>query len=76
MIRLFYELMVTLQAMSPWDGAQNSIHLASSPTITSFNGAYFSNLKPTEPKLGPYPAIVQKLLWEASAEKTHLSVDL
>ena len=75
-LRIGYDLMYSLLAMEPWDGAQNSIHLASSPNVSSINGAYFSNLQIVEPKLGPYHSIIQKLLWKVSAKITDISVDL
>ena len=74
-IRFFFDLFSQMAAMNSWDGAQNSIHLATSPELASVSGEYFVHFKAAHPHLGPYPDLIQQQLWQISANITHLPID-
>ena len=60
-------------AISPEEGAENSIYLASSPEVTEINGKYFIKNAPVEPSpIAQDPEIGQRL-WKLSAELVSLS---
>ena len=70
--RFLIEVFLTLTALNSWEGAQNTIYLASSPDVAPLTGHYFVHFNRTPVELGPYPDLIQKLLWDHSAQVTGL----
>jgi len=71
LIRLFAPL-IRLFAMSPEEGAQTSVYLASSPEVASVTGSYFNRQKAVLSAPGSYDESVAQRLWEVSAEMSGL----
>jgi NAD(P)-dependent dehydrogenase (short-subunit alcohol dehydrogenase family) len=57
-------------AISPEEGAETSIYLASSPEVGGITGAYFENQKPVQSAPESYNRDTARKLWEISAEMT------
>jgi retinol dehydrogenase-12 len=55
-------------ALTPEEGAQTSIYLASSPEVRAVSGKYFDKCKPVEAAPQAYDQEVQKKLWEISEQ--------
>jgi len=67
----FYKLVMplfTLAAISPEEGAETSIYLASSPDITGKSGLYFEQKKAVNPSAQALDLKTAARLWEVSAE--------
>ncbi len=58
--------------ISPEEGAQTSIHLATSDEVQSITGKYFSKKKPVQVNSKYNTLEIQKKLWEISNELTGL----
>lgn len=58
--------------LTPEQGAQTSIFLASSPDITGVSGKYFDSSKPKTSSKESYDAEKQQKLWEVSSELVNL----
>mmetsp|Transcript_6167 Transcript_6167/g.9595 ORF Transcript_6167/g.9595 Transcript_6167/m.9595 type:complete len:348 (-) Transcript_6167:51-1094(-) len=67
-VRQIGEIATNLIAMDAWQGAQNTIHLASSPKLEKVSGAYFVHFNIEEPTL-PSPQ-VQAAFFEKSLALT------
>jgi NAD(P)-dependent dehydrogenase (short-subunit alcohol dehydrogenase family) len=61
-----------LVAISPEEGAQTSIYLASSPEVAGVTGQYFEEQKPVASSPLSYDEATAYSLWEISAEMTGL----
>jgi NAD(P)-dependent dehydrogenase (short-subunit alcohol dehydrogenase family) len=61
-----------LVAISPEEGAQTSIYLASSPEVVGVTGQYFEEKKPVASSPLSYDEATASSLWEMSAEMTGL----
>ncbi len=59
--------------ISPEQGAQTSIYLASSPEVKGVSGQYFVNCKPARSSASSYDEEAQKRLWEISEQMTGLA---
>jgi retinol dehydrogenase-14 len=59
--------------LSPEQGAQTSIYLASSPEVEGVSGKYFVDSHPVPSSAASYDEAAQKRLWEVSAELTGLA---
>ncbi len=57
-------------AISPEQGAQTSIHLASSPEVATVTGQYFAKLRPVKSSSASYDREAQQRLWAVSEELT------
>jgi retinol dehydrogenase-12 len=62
-----------LFALSPEEGADNSIYLASSPEVAELSGKYFVRREPTQSSPLSYDEDLAKKLWEISEDLTSLS---
>jgi NAD(P)-dependent dehydrogenase (short-subunit alcohol dehydrogenase family) len=70
-IKLFAPL-VKLMALSPEEGAETSIYLASSSEVAGITGKYFDKKKAVRSSLASYDETAARRLWEISAEMTGL----
>jgi retinol dehydrogenase-12 len=74
--RGFFALMVRLsmrfKAISPAEGAQTTIHLASSPDVEGITGKYFYKMQAVQSSPASYDTEVAQRLWELSGELTGL----
>jgi hypothetical protein len=59
--------------LSPAQGAQTSVFLASSPRVEGVTGKYFVKCKATEPKPRAQDANAARRLWSVSEELVGLS---
>jgi NAD(P)-dependent dehydrogenase (short-subunit alcohol dehydrogenase family) len=66
MMRLFG--LIRPFAISPEQGAQTPIYLASSPQVTGVTGKYFVKQKPQESSKVSYNTAAQRRLWEVSEQ--------
>ena len=71
LVRLFAPLM-KLMALSPEEGAQTSIYLASSPEVAGVTGNYFDKKEPVRSAPASYDEAAAQRLWEISVEMTGL----
>jgi NAD(P)-dependent dehydrogenase (short-subunit alcohol dehydrogenase family) len=62
-------------AISPEEGAQTSIFLASSPQVEGVTGKYFSGKQVVEPSPAALDHEAARRLWEISARMTGITVD-
>ncbi|HEX8994978.1 MAG TPA: SDR family oxidoreductase [Ktedonobacterales bacterium] len=60
-------------AISPEQGAQTSIYLASSPEVTAVSGQYFIKRAPAKSSPASYDVAAQERLWTLSEQMTGLS---
>jgi len=56
-----------LVALSPEQGAQTMVYLASSPDVASVTGEYFDKCRPTRPSRAAQDDVAAQRLWEESA---------
>ncbi len=59
--------------ISPQQGAQTPLYLASSPEVAGVTGKYFVRCKERQTAAISYDKTVQQRLWEISVELTHLA---
>ena len=59
-------------ALSPREGAETSIYLASSPEVAGVTGKYFVKKQAVRSSEASYDEAAAKGLWEISAEMTGL----
>lgn len=59
-------------AISPEEGAQTSIYLASSPQVKGITGKYFAKKKAEKPSNAALDTFAAEKLWQVSTELTHL----
>jgi hypothetical protein len=59
-----------LFALSPEEGADNTIYLASSPEVIGVSGKYFVKREPVESSPLSYDQDIAKKLWETSENLT------
>ena len=71
LMKLFAPL-IKLVAMSPKEGAETSIYLASSPDVVGVTGKYFDKEKVVVSSPASYDETAARRLWELSAEMTGL----
>ncbi len=71
LVRLFLPL-VHLFAISPEEGAQTAIYLATSPEVEGVTGKYFVDKKPVESSPESYDRETAARLWQVSVELTGL----
>lgn len=64
-----------LFAITPEEGAQTSIYLASSPEVEGVSGNYFYKCKPERSAPQSYDEETERRLWEFSAKLTGLETD-
>lgn len=62
-----------LFSLTPEQGAQTSIYLASSPEVAGVSGKYFDHCKPVASSKASYDQAAQNRLWEISEKLTGLS---
>jgi NAD(P)-dependent dehydrogenase (short-subunit alcohol dehydrogenase family) len=60
--------------LSPEQGAQTAIYLASSPEVEGVTGKYFVKCKPRKSASASYDEAAQRRLWEISEQMTGLAV--
>jgi NAD(P)-dependent dehydrogenase (short-subunit alcohol dehydrogenase family) len=72
--RLFKPL-VNCLAITPEEGAQTSIYLASSPEVEGVTGKYFGKCRAVPSSEESYNAEAARRLWEISAQMTGLETD-
>lgn len=60
---------------SPARGAETSVFLASSPTVESVSGKYFSNCKPVHSSKASYNVEVAEKLWQLSVIQVGLNAE-
>jgi NAD(P)-dependent dehydrogenase (short-subunit alcohol dehydrogenase family) len=72
MIKLVAPL-IRLVALSPEEGAQTSIYLASSPEVAGVTGKYFAKKESIDSSPASYDEAAAKRLWEISVEMTGLA---
>jgi NAD(P)-dependent dehydrogenase (short-subunit alcohol dehydrogenase family) len=65
--------LTTLFALTPEQGAQTSIYLASSPEVEGVSGQYFRNKKAGRSSPVSYDQTVARRLWQTSAEMVALN---
>ncbi len=59
--------------LTPEQGAQTSIYLASSPAVEGVSGKYFVDCAEVNSSPASYDEAAQKRLWEVSAEMTGIN---
>jgi retinol dehydrogenase-12 len=59
-------------ALTPEEGAENSIYLASSPEVEGIHGKYFIKNEPAQSSSASYDEEIARRLWKLSAELTSL----
>jgi NAD(P)-dependent dehydrogenase (short-subunit alcohol dehydrogenase family) len=59
-------------ALTPEEGAENSIYLASSPEVEGIQGKYFIKNEPAQSSSASYDEEIARRLWKLSAELTSL----
>jgi NAD(P)-dependent dehydrogenase (short-subunit alcohol dehydrogenase family) len=59
-----------LFSLTPEEGADNSIYLASSPEVDGITGQYYIKREPAQSSPESYDAGIAQRLWEVSAELT------
>jgi NAD(P)-dependent dehydrogenase (short-subunit alcohol dehydrogenase family) len=64
---------ISLPMISPEQGAQTSVYLASSPEVEGVSGQYFVRCKPVRSSRASYDEEAQHRLWQVSAELTGLN---
>ncbi len=62
-------------ALSPEEGAQNSIYLASSPEVAEISGKYFIKFQPAQPSPTALDRDITRQLWDLSENLTELNTD-
>ena len=68
LVRAAMGLLGKVVAISPEEGAQTSIYLASSPDVASVSGKYFVKRKPERSSAASYDVDAAHRLWIISAE--------
>ena len=71
----FYLMLRKPFMLSPDQGAETSIYLASSPEVEGVSGRYFIDKIPAKSSKASYSEELAKLLWEVSAELTNLTTE-
>jgi NAD(P)-dependent dehydrogenase (short-subunit alcohol dehydrogenase family) len=66
-MRLFMRLAKRIAAISPAEGAETIVHLASSPEVSSVSGRYFAKCREAQPTAAATDAAAARRLWEESA---------
>ena len=61
-----------LFSLTPEEGAENSIYLASSPEVEGIHGKYFIKNEPAQSSSASYDEEIARRLWKLSAELTSL----
>ena len=64
-----------LFSLSPEEGAENSIYLATSPDLEGVNGKYFIKTEPAQSSPISYDEDTARRLWDVSADLTSLPED-
>ena len=62
-----------LFSLTPEEGAENSIYLASSPEVEGIHGKYFIKNEPAQSSSASYDQEIARRLWKLSAELTSLA---
>jgi NAD(P)-dependent dehydrogenase (short-subunit alcohol dehydrogenase family) len=73
LVRLVLPLL-RMWAISPEEGAETSIYLASSPDVKGVSGKYFYNKHPTSSSEFSYNTAAARKLWDISAELTGIEI--
>ncbi len=68
-----FRVLVSRFALSPEQGAQTSIYLASAPEVAQQSGLYFDRCKPKRSSPLSYNRDAQERLWAISAEQVQLA---
>lgn len=63
-------------ALTPQQGAETMIYLASSPEVATVSGAYFTKCHPASPTAQAQSDELAKGLWDASAQLAHMDPDV
>jgi retinol dehydrogenase-14 len=71
-VRPVLDVVHTLFAKSPEEGAQTSIYLASSPEVKGVSGKYFADKQPIDSSSASYDEEAAERLWRVSEELTQL----
>ncbi|GAB4534736.1 MAG: hypothetical protein Fur0018_24730 [Anaerolineales bacterium] len=61
--------------LSPEEGADTTLYLATDPTVDGVSGEYFIKRKPVSPAPQAQDRDLARRLWEASAAKVGLTGD-
>jgi len=69
-LRPLFRLMQKFTAISPEEGAQTSLFLASSPAMEGVTGQYFAKSKAVTPSKAAQDVAAARRLWEISAQMT------
>lgn len=72
--RLFVQPIVNLMGMTPEQGAETSIYLASSPEVETVSGKYFEKSKPVNSNTASYNIDAQRKLWDVSTALSKVPV--
>jgi hypothetical protein len=64
--------LMRLMALSPEEGAETSIYLASSPDVTGVTGKYFVKKEPVPSSPASYDEAAARRVWEVGAQMTAL----
>ncbi len=65
--------LIHLRALSPEEGAETSVYLATSPEVEGVSGRYFEQKQPVRSSEASYDVAVARRLWQVSAELCGLS---
>jgi NAD(P)-dependent dehydrogenase (short-subunit alcohol dehydrogenase family) len=66
-------LIFSLAGISPEEGAQTSLYLATSPDVANVTGKYFVKSVPKRSSATSYDEALQDVLWNETAKLVHLS---
>jgi NAD(P)-dependent dehydrogenase (short-subunit alcohol dehydrogenase family) len=67
------KIIFTFLGISPEEGAQTSLYLATSPAVADVTGKYFVKSVPRRSSAASYNEALQDVLWDESAKLVHLS---
>lgn len=67
---------MSLFALTPEEGAENTIYLASSPDVEGVTGKYFIKRQPAQSSAVSYDESLARMLWEISADLVGLNPHL
>ncbi|MCX6085104.1 MAG: SDR family oxidoreductase [Caldiserica bacterium] len=76
LIRTFKQLMDRISGLSPEQGADTGVWLASSPDVDGVSGRYFQRRRAVRSSRASYDVAFQRRLWHISEELTGLSAKL
>jgi hypothetical protein len=76
LVRIIMRLVYIIAGRSPEQGAETTVHLASSPEVEGISGKYFVDCEPVKTDPASYDEETAKRLWEVSAQMVDLKPEI